>query len=342
MTDEFPEIRKNHPYVMYEMLGKVPDAVRLATDQFQDITDNNVRFPIYLTGSGTSFHATSIASYPFHRPDVFAVQSYELKHYWNPTGTILALSHTGKTKATVDAVSAHRENNYTIGISHYKDSPLLKVSEKPITIEQSPDLSLCNTKSFFAGSIAVYSLLHNLIDTAVSPTEIYNSFSKDFPGLENQAKEVADRVSVPDRVFVLGAGPNFVSAREVAQKIKEATHIQAEGIELEEFNHGCTSVIDENSLLIIMSSKRVEERAKRISEACRIVGTKTVTVNGPGSYTLNTDPISEDFSPYHNIAALYFFAYYLSLKVGVNPDMLRMENNMYREFDSTVFPPGEH
>lgn len=342
MTDDFPEVRSQHPFLMYDMLLKIPESILSANKQFSDFRDERISGPLYLTGIGTSFHALYSAAYPFHNKAIFAVQSYELEHYWEPSGSIIALSHTGKTKTTVDAIARHKKDNYTVGISHFADSPLLKMTDRAIPIDQPPDLSLCNTKSFFAGSFAVYTVLHNLFETGLSPQKIYTSFSNDFRNMEKQVNDLVQDLSIPNRIFVLGAGPNLAAARELAQKLKEATHIHAEGIELEEFNHGCTSVIDEHSLLVILSSDKVEQRVQRIVSACRIIGTKTVTVNGHGDYELTTDPLTEDLSPYHNIALVYFLAYYLALKTGVNPDMLRMEDKRYREFDSVIFPPGEH
>lgn len=342
MTDEFPEIRVGHPYLMFEMLRKSPEAMLASIKQFSAIKDEGMVESVYLTGMGTSFHALCLAAYPFHSERVIPVQSYELEHFWDPSGSIIALSHTGKTKTTVDAISKHKRNNYTVGISHFKHSPLLRIADRALPIEQPPDLSLCNTKSFFAGSIAVYTMLQNLFGTNLSPMEIYASFSKDFRNMETRIKEVVEELSVPRHIFVLGAGPNLTAARELAQKLKESTHIHSEGIELEEFNHGCTSVIDDNSLLVILSSKKVKERVQRMVNACKLVGATTITINGPGVHELTTDPPSEDFSPYHNIALIYFLAYSLALKVGVNPDMLRMEDTRYREFDSIIFPPGEH
>ena len=342
MTDEIPQIRTKHPYIMYEMLKGSPEAMHRAIEQFKYFSDSAMKLPVYLTGIGTSYHGVSIAAYPFHSTQIIPIQSYELEHYGKPEGTIIALSHTGKTKTTVNAISKHRDRNHTIAISHYKETPLLNAADNKLVVDQPVDLSLCNTRSFFAGSMAVYCILSTRFKTEVSPDQIHASFMSNFDSIEEQAKAVVDQLNKPEKIFVLGAGPNLTTARETAQKFKEAVHLQSEGIELEEFNHGCTSVIDERTLVLIISSKTVEKRADQIRAACKLVGAPTVSINGTDKINIFTDPLSEDVSPYNNVAAGYFVAYYLALKAGINPDLLRMENQRYRAFDDVIFPPGEH
>ncbi len=133
-----------------------------------------------------------------------------------------------------------------------------------------------------------------------------------------------------------------MTAREGAQKIKEATHVHAEGIDLEEFNHGCTAVIDDHSLIIIISNRKNEERAAQIVEASKYVGTKTMVINGDGDYSFYNEDIDEYFSPFLNIIPLYYLAYHLAVAKGINPDYLRFEDSRYRKYDDTVFPPGAH
>jgi glucosamine--fructose-6-phosphate aminotransferase (isomerizing) len=343
MTDDIPEKRSGHPYIMYEMLMKSPKAMIQSAKQFTGIDLEGTKFPVFLTGNGTSYHAEMIASYPFCDDRIKLSQAFELLNYCEPKGTIAGLSHTGKTESTVSAVRKHAKGNFTIGVSYAAGSPLLNAVDLPLLIHQEPDRSLCNTMSFFGGSMAMYCLLRSITGkTPKEPSELAESFEKAFPKTGQQSVKIVDNLAIPDKIFVLGAGPNLPSARETAQKIKEASHIFSEGIELEEFNHGCTSLIDSRSLLIIYSSERVAKREEDIVRACRSTGTRVITINGSSDLNLDIDVLDEAHSPFNYISAGYFIAYYLALKSGVNPDLLRFDEPGYREYDSIVFPPGSH
>ena len=156
-------------------------------------------------------------------------------------------------------------------------------------------------------------------------------------------KKMTHGIGKVDRIFVLGSGPNFVVAREGAQKIKESTHVHAEGIELEEFNHGCTSVIDDRSLVIIIDSEEDRPRTKDIVEACRFTGTRTAVINGAGDYSYDVPERMDSYiQPILNMVPVYYLAYYMALQYGVNPDYLRFEDKRYLDYDNVVFPPGAH
>jgi Glucosamine 6-phosphate synthetase, contains amidotransferase and phosphosugar isomerase domains len=125
--------------------------------------------------------------------------------------------------------------------------------------------------------------------------------------------------------------------------LKESTHLHAEGIELEEFNHGCTAVLDENSLVVIVDSYEVRERTAEIVHACRYTSTKTLVVNGDGDYRIDFEKTGDIYADAITaMVPLYYMAYFMALIKGVNPDYLRFEDRRYLNFDNTIFPPGAH
>ncbi len=343
MTDDLPAKRDKHPYIMYDMLLESPRSIKMVISQLRSTSLPSLGEPIFVTGNGTSFHAGAIAAYPFRSFDIQPVQAFELERYLNPKGSILAISHTGKTGSSVNAVRKHSSHVRTAGISFAANSPLLKTVQYPVEIKQKPDASLCNTKATFADSIAVYMVLsHSTGYAPQKPEDIQISFEREFLSTETQVAKLTKEISLPEKIYVLGAGPNFITARETAQKIKEATHIQSEGIGLEEFNHGCTALIDDKSLLVIFSTEKVRDRESDIVSACRETRTPVLTINGTSDFNIKISYLDEDHSPYNYLAAGYFLAYYLSLKAGTNPDYLRLDNPMYRGYDNIVFPPGTH
>ena len=345
MTDDLPEIRTGHPYVMYDMLRASPAGVKKTLEIMErtEIEFNGDR--LYMTGNGTAFHSAVIGSGFLSVTDRpwYPVQAFELEKYHVPTGTVVAFSHTGKTKSTVDAVKTARKNARTVGVTHYRDSPLFRESDVPIAIGDSPDMSLCNTKAFFDNAFASMAIASRFSGIEVDFEAVFDALVRNLKETETQIADIAARTSDCREIFVLGAGPNYYVAREAAQKMKESTHLHAEGIELEEFNHGCTAVLDDKSLVIIVNSPEVNDRALDIVRACRYTSTKTVVLDGEGDFSLDTEKTGDIYlDAIPEMVPLYYLAYYLAVSKGINPDMLRFEDRKYLDFDSIIFPPGAH
>lgn len=344
MTDELPEIRKSHPYVMYDMMKDTPNGIAATLKKMNDFDFDFLKPPLYFTGNGTAYHSAlagaqilSSTSMEWHH-----VQAYELEKYHTPSGTVIGVSHTGKTKSTIDALKKSKEYARTVGITHYSDTPMTHTADYYAVIGNSPDLSLCNTKTFFDNAFAALKIASVYGKLQVDFSNLAGKVEESIESMDSTVDRIAKELVDVNHIFVLGAGPNYVAAREAAQKIKEATHIHTEGIELEEFNHGCTAVIDDKSLVIILETPTVVERSQDIVEASRSVGTRTVVVNGKGDYTITTPRVDENLSPVVNMVPLYYMAYYLAVHRGTNPDYLRFEEEPYLKYDQIVFPPGAH
>ncbi|MGC8608984.1 MAG: SIS domain-containing protein [Thermoplasmata archaeon] len=343
MTDTLPDQRKGHPYVMYDMMRDIPNGIERTIRSMEksdmDFLGDNMIF----TGNGTAYHSAIIGAQILDQygRKWSAIQAYEILMYRKISSLVIGVSHTGKTKSTVDAIIKAGKTAKTVGITHFKDSPLAKESDFPIVIEDE-DKSLCNTKAFFNNAFASLYISSQYANINVDFSNLKTLIDKHVRDDDAEIKSIAPDFRDTNSIFVLGSGPNFAAAREGAQKIKEATHIHAEGIELEEFNHGCTSVIDDRSLLIIISNKTNVERTNQIVKASRYVGTKTLVINGDGDYSFYNEDIDEYYSPFLNMIPMYYFAYYLAVARGINPDYLRFEDDRYRKYDDTVFPPGAH
>ncbi len=346
MTDTVPGKRTGHPYYMYDMIRETPESLDITKKVMENIDYSFLSGDSLLfTGNGTAYHAAQIGSgflYKTNAKYAF-VQSFELLNYYVPVhGTVVGISNSGKTKSTIDSLVFQRKFAYIVGITHYHNTPMDRISDKSIVID-ADDKSLCNTKSFFDNAIAAMYIGSNYVNLDIDINKIIASLKSLVLSMDGKMKKIAHDISYVNRIFVLGAGPEEPVAREAAQKIKEATHIHAEGIELEEFIHGCTSLIDEKSLVIIINSNTVSSRTHDIVEACRVVGTKTVTINGDGDYSIDVTDIGDEYlNAILNVVPLYYLAYYMAVEQNVNPDLLRFDEERYRKFDDIVFPPGAH
>jgi glucosamine--fructose-6-phosphate aminotransferase (isomerizing) len=345
MTDDLPLQRTGHPYIMYDMLRDSYNGVKSTLQIMKKVDMSIFLSPLTITGNGTALHSGIAGSQILGKKGLQwkSIQAYELEHFHSAEGTVIGISHTGKTKSTVDAMKKVRKNAVTVGISHFGNTPILKASAHGIVIGNSPDQSLCNTKAFFDNAFAMLAISNHFGSLGLDLDNLAEKFRHVLEKADEPMKKMAQSMGKVDRIFVLGSGPNFVVAREGAQKIKESTHVHAEGIELEEFNHGCTSVIDDRSLVIIIDSEEDRPRTKDIVEACRFTGTRTAVINGAGDYSYDVPERMDSYiQPILNMVPVYYLAYYMALQYGVNPDYLRFEDKRYLDYDNVVFPPGAH
>ncbi len=345
MTDDLPLQRTGHPYIMYDMLRDSYNGVKSTLQIMKKVDVSIFRSPLTVTGNGTALHSGIAGSQILGKRGLQwkSIQAYELEHFWTAEGTVMGISHTGKTKSTVDAIKKVSKSAVTVGLSHFDNTPLLKASKYGIVIGNSPDQSLCNTKAFFDNAFAMLAVSNHFGSLGLDLDDLAEKFRNVLEKADGPMKNMAQGIGKVERIFVLGSGPNFVVAREGAQKIKESTHIHAEGIELEEFNHGCTSVIDDRSLVIIIDSEEDSSRSGDIVKACRYTGTKTAVINGQGDSSYSVpEKVDPYIQPILNMVPVYYLAYYMALQYGVNPDYLRFEDKRYLDYDNVVFPPGAH
>ena len=346
MTDTVPEKRVKHPYFMYDMMRETPDSLNITKKTMENLDYSFLlNRPLLFTGNGTAYHAAQIGTGFLYKSDLkySFVQSFELLNYYMPVhGTVVGISNSGKTKSTIDSLVYQKKFAYIAGITHYHGTPMEHISDKSIVID-SDDKSLCNTKSFFDNAIAAMYIGSQYSHLPVDINAVMGAVKDLIVSMDSKIRKLAHELAHVNRIFVLGAGPEEPVAREAAQKIKEATHIHAEGIELEEFIHGCTSLIDEKSLVIIINSRTVENRSMDIVKACKVVGTKTLTINGEGDYHVDVADLGDEYlNALLNMVPLYYLAYYLAVENNINPDLLRFDEENYRKFDDIVFPPGAH
>ncbi|MCL4345700.1 MAG: SIS domain-containing protein [Candidatus Thermoplasmatota archaeon] len=342
MTDELPEIRRGHPYLMYEMLKETPEALKVTQRDVDRIDLDMRRSGVTVTGNGTSYHA-GVLGFQFTGNNNGLWNSYmgyELANYYTPFPNILAVSHTGKTYSTMEAIRNHHDSQ-VIGITHYSESPLAKESSIPVIIN-ARDRSLCNTKAFFDNVLASAIISRKISGDDYDFNGFIDIMDRTLYRADSEMKSVVSELEDIRNIFVLGAGYNFIAARETAQKLKEATHIHSEGIELEEYNHGCTSVTDKNTLIITISGHKDRDRTGQIVKGIRHVGSRSLTINGTGDFEIYFDTRNDFEFPIQSIAYTYYFAYHMAVKLKINPDILRFDEKEYYDFDMEVFPPGHH
>ncbi len=116
-------------------------------------------------------------------------------------------------------------------------------------------------------------------------------------------------------------------------------------MELEEILHGPWTTFDDETLVVLIApSESPRQRPKDLIAASKNVGAKSIVVSDTLDWEADAIfeiPTKHEYlSPFLSVIPLYFFAYFLSVKKGNNPDYLRHLNPRYWEARRKIFPRG--
>ncbi len=369
--------RTSHPFLTHDMIHEIPAAMRETLRRNEDAAMRigetlSDRSQLYLTGCGTAFFSAMLAQRLLASDDSERLRSeaapaLEFSAYGprlDGRCGVLGVSHSGITKATVDALHAARQRGArTVGITHFADRPISAAVDSTLLVGNGPDRSRCHTKCYVAGALGAV-MVGWAWDAAAGGAsrghqEDRLSSLKDLPALQDRVLHSAENVCEDlaashlsrRSTFILGAGPNEPTALEAALKLKESSFIAAEGMELEQFLHGSWQATGPESLVFALAPRGPSRaRALDLIRASRAVGAHVVTgaaegdreVEEASEVTIPVPEVDEALSPFLYILPLYLYAYHASVKRGNNPDLLRYLEAAYWAARQIVFPPGTH
>jgi glucosamine 6-phosphate synthetase-like amidotransferase/phosphosugar isomerase protein len=361
--------RTSHPFLTYDMIYEIPATIRetLKSTRFSSATGRlGGKDEFYFTGCGTAFFAAMLGAYPLHssRFRSECVSALELGQYGYPLSSrtgLVGVSHSGITKATVDVLKFGRSKGACgVGITHYPDRPISEAADETIVVGNSPDPSRCHTKCYVAGAVACAKIstgILNLKNEAALAKDLAGSFDE-LPSLteevlkstDGECREIADQNHKRARYYIVGSGANYANSLEAALKIMETSYCSAQGFDTEQILHGPWASIDQDTFLIVLAPKgKCYDRNRDLVKAAKIYGASVLAIVDEDDTDISSlcDSIklparNESLAPYLNIIPLYLISYYMSVKNGNNPDMLRYLWPKYWEARQIIFPPGTH
>lgn len=350
------ESRSAHPFFMFDHIGEQPAAIEEVLRRNAD----SVRAlaaalkpmeSLTLAGIGTSLNAAMLGEYWIRTTAamrrVRAVNSFELAHYLpppQPGSAILTISHRGWKQFSARAIEdGRRAAVLTASICGQGPREGARAADHVLlTTEQ--EKSGAHTKSF---TTALALLLKLAI--AMAPAgdfrerierELADTPARMARRIADPAQEraAAERFSNFRRLLIIGAGPDYVSAREFALKMKEATFTWAEALEVEEFLHGPIACADRETLAVLISSgghgaERVAQAARALGE----IGTMRLALVNETDQELapqcdSAIPVEgrdESTSIFATVLSAQLFTYYSALARGTDPDKNRREDARY-------------
>ena len=291
---------------------------------------------IYLTGSGTSYHACLAVNYVISRitslssstipASEFAAWTGKMK---SPPGTcLIAVSQSGESRDVIQAAkSAVRSGMRTFAVTNSTKSRLSTVTDLSIVALAGQEKAVTATKSFTATLLAAYMLalaLTKRSDLIDDLRRVPDMVSRTLSLCDEKCKVLASNFKDREFFFMLGSGSNLATSLEGALKLKESCNLFAEGFATREFLHGPMQLVDKRTPIFLLQDGTLDEIPK-LAESFSRLGAPTIIVgsNIPravGETIEVAGELNELFLPLTHVIPLQLFAYYSSVARGLNPD----------------------
>lgn len=242
---------------------------------------------------------------------------------------IFAMSRTGETSETVAAVRRTREAGHaTVGCTTRLGTALTREAALALELPHADDRSLVATQS---GTNML--LLTQLWAAALAGRADLRQELEELPAAAAAGQQAWEEAAaglgedLGRRAFVyLGSGSYYGVAAEAQLKMKEMSQEPAEAWHTLEFRHGPMSVITEQSMVVLVSTRRgARHEADLLADLARL-GARTVAV-GEGTGALRAGIAVELGSGLPDwtgaplrLVPLQFLALYRAAALGKDPD----------------------
>ncbi len=211
---------------------------------------------VRMVGHGSSDNAASYGVYAFGLlPHWTALRdSISLTVYYGAeldmSGcTALALSQSGRTPDVVQYLQhARRRGAFTVALTNDSESELAAVADAVLPLGAGPERAVAATKTY-SNQVAALGLL------AAYTAGVGSRFADDLrsvarqmavltPAIESQITAIAVPFAYAGRMFVVGRGAEFATAREIALKLLETCRVLAEPLTATDLAHGPVAALD--------------------------------------------------------------------------------------------------
>jgi len=262
---------------------------------------------VWVVGTGSSWHAADLGAAMFARAGIdaraAASNDFALRAPLRAGDGVIVLSHTGSTAYA----RASRQRALDIG------APTVSITGDgvgwPEAIETGPKERAETYTRSYTGALAVLALLAGELGAeGLGPEAVVAAADATETALGAPVELPDDR-----RLIVLaGLGPNAVTAREGALKLREAARLTAEGFDAEYLLHGNAVPLTGDDVLIAVGSDP-DGFLPRLAKAAREAGVPAVELDQP-------EPADELMAQIPLTARLQLLALRRAVAGGQDPD----------------------
>ncbi len=205
---------------------------------------------VRLVGHGSSDAAASYGVYAFGLlPGWTAMRdSISLTVYYDAKldlsdSVVIALSQSGETPDVVEYVKRAREKGaFTVAITNGAESSLADSADATLALAAGPERAVAASKTFLNTLAALAWVAGGAAERGSEISEglrrVSDQLSESLESLEQAVANVAMAFAYVGRMYVIGRGIEFGTAREVALKLTETCRVAAEPLTATDLAHG--------------------------------------------------------------------------------------------------------
>jgi glucosamine--fructose-6-phosphate aminotransferase (isomerizing) len=342
------------PHVIKETLsGRVDDGgnVHLGAELGAITAESLERVSkIAITGCGTAYHAGMIGMYLLRslvRLPVEIELASEFRYgdpVIDPTALVIALSQSGETADTIEAVRIAKNSNCAVlGICNVLGSHLTRLADGVLFTRGGPEIGVAATKTYVSQVTAMmlFALyLARLRGTAderrlrevAEGTKLLPAAIDLVLNTSDEIRRVARELRKAQSVLFIGRDVNFPTALEGALKLKEISYIHAEGYPAGEMKHGPIALLDSGVPVVgIATQDRVREKMisnlmeskAREAPVIAVANYGDKEVASVSDHVFWVPKVDELLSPIVNVIPLQLLAYHIADIEGKDVDQPR-------------------
>jgi glucosamine--fructose-6-phosphate aminotransferase (isomerizing) len=298
---------------------------------------------VRMVGHGSSDNAASYGIYAFGLlPRWTALRdSITLSVYYD-TGPdvsgslVVGLSQSGQTPDVVEYVRrARRAGALSVALTNDPLSDMAREAEATLPLGAGPELAVAATKTYLNQIAALALLAGHLAGEGARVAEglraVAGLLDELLPVLERQVSSIALPFAYVGRMFVIGRGPEYATAREIALKLLETCRTAAEPLTATDLAHGPIAALDPLFPVWTIAShdaalEATVEGAARVREAGATLvasGTAADAIEGAAYRLPVPEPPLPLLSPLLSVVPGQLFAWALARAKGLDPDSPR-------------------
>ncbi len=291
---------------------------------------------LYITGSGTSYHAALVAKHLFLKYAKIAIETIIASEArFNPDcfdrqSTLIAISQSGESADVLETVNIGKNvDSKVISIVNIMTSSLVQMSSISVGLNCGPEIGVAATKSFTSQLAIIYKIIDGICEgrLGLDLAKVSESISK---VLANQKviQNIAREIKYTSDIYILGRGIHYPIALEASLKLKELTYIHAEGLAGGELKHGTLALIDQNVYVIVINpndstySDTLTSAHEIKARGAKIIGISDKPSNIYDHWIL-LPTINEALFPLIEIIPIQLLSYYTAIEKETDPDYPR-------------------
>lgn len=332
--EEYPHfmLKEIHeqPKVIRNILGNLEGAQKVA-DMIKDA------YGTYFIACGTAFYSCILGTYLFskfskkHVNSSIGSEFNYSQDFLTDKSLLIAVSQSGESIDTLEPViQAKKKGVKIIALVNVLGSSLYRIADYPLLLSAGVEKAVASTKAMIA--MMSYMILLSLLQAGKEKeaVEILEKSAKEVEKIlsnQDKIKDLAEQIYQNKDMYILGRGLSYAVALESALKIKEVSYIHAEGFAGGELKHGTIALIEKGTPVIVYAPND-ETFEANISNAMEVKARGAFVIG----VSYKNNPVFDYFfevadtgasSVIPTVVFAQLLAYFLTVKLGLNPDKPR-------------------